>query len=104
MSYHTTQPHKREQSSTPLISVVMPTFKRPAHAAKALKALLQQDFPPTQYEIIVVDSSPDDLTENVVRELQGSARCDLQYHRLSPEFDIGPKRNHGVAHARGEIL
>ncbi len=39
------------------VSVVVPTFKRPALLAQCLEALLTQDFAPADYEVIIVDDA-----------------------------------------------
>jgi glycosyltransferase involved in cell wall biosynthesis len=40
------------------ISIVIPTFNRPALLRKCLDMLVIQDFPPSDYEIIVVSDGP----------------------------------------------
>jgi len=39
-------------------SVIIPTYGRPAFLSDALASVLAQDFPSTEYEIIVVDNAP----------------------------------------------
>ena len=45
---------------TLLVSVVVPTYRRPQLLDRCLRALLAQNFPPHAYEIIVVDDGPED--------------------------------------------
>ena len=41
-----------------LLSVIVPTYGRPTYLRDGLISLLQQGFPPEQYEIILVDNKP----------------------------------------------
>lgn len=57
---------------TPDISVVVPTYRRPAMLERCLASLLTQDYDPARYEVIVCDDGPDDATrasvERIARE------------------------------------
>lgn len=56
----------------PSVSVVIPTYKRPGLLAKCLSAVIGQDLPPEEFEIIVVDDEPSEATRRVV-ELHAAA-------------------------------
>jgi len=98
MSGATQQPVGR-----PIVSVVIPTYLRPDSVRAAVRSVLAQDLDPERYEVIVVDTSPDDANLRVVEELRVDARCALRLLRKDAE---GPaaSRNRGAADARGEIL
>jgi len=66
-------------------------------------ALFAQDLPGIEYEIIVVDSSPDDASVTVLRELASQAPCSFRWFTKSPEGP-GPSRNLGAQCARGGFL
>ena len=87
----------------PIVSVVIPTYLRPDSVRAAVRSVLAQDLDPARYEVIVVDTSPDDVNLRVVEELRADARCALRLLRKDAE---GPaaSRNRGAADARGEIL
>lgn len=87
----------------PLVSVVIPTYKRPQQVARAVRSLIDQDFPRDDYEVIVVDSSPDDETTTMIRRIADSAPCAVSVYSKRPEGP-GPSRNLGAARARGRIL
>lgn len=53
------------------VSVVVPTYKRPELLKNCLKALLNQDFPPDDYEIIVVDDAGSEKTRSQVAYVSG---------------------------------
>ncbi|MEK6346679.1 MAG: glycosyltransferase [Burkholderia sp.] len=51
------------------VSVVVPTYRRPAMLAVCLDALCHQDFPPARYEIVICDDGPDDATRACVQRV-----------------------------------
>jgi cellulose synthase/poly-beta-1,6-N-acetylglucosamine synthase-like glycosyltransferase len=53
----------------PYVSVVVPTYKRPALLRRCLLALLAQDYDPSMYEIIVTDDAACAETQQLVEEL-----------------------------------
>lgn len=90
------------------VSVVVPTFKRPAMLECCLTALLAQDFPPTEYEIIIVDDAADKKTQQQVYEhamLVQPSGYTLRYLPIKGDHH-GPAiaRNAGWRFARGEII
>ncbi|WP_062087224.1 glycosyltransferase [Caballeronia udeis] len=54
---------------TPDISVVVPTYHRPAMLERCLASLLTQDYDPARFEIIVCDDGPDDATRACVERI-----------------------------------
>lgn len=88
-------------TATPIVSVVVPTYQRTALVRKAVESLFAQDLPKHLYEIIVVDSSPDDANIRLLAELQ--ATCAMRYYRKEPEGP-GASRNLGIQQARGEFI
>jgi glycosyltransferase involved in cell wall biosynthesis len=85
-------------SQLPVCSVIIPSYRSAPIIRDCLSALLQQDIP-QPYEIIVVDSSPDD-TPALVRHYFPHVRL---IHRPQ-QTDPALARNLGAAQARGEIL
>ena len=55
------------------ISVVVPTYRRPALLGICLAALAAQDLDVTRYEVIVCDDGPDDATREAVERF--AQRC-----------------------------
>lgn len=86
-----------------LVSVIVPAYRRPEKLRAAVESLLVQDLDPAQYEVIVVDSSPDDADAQVIRELQQATDRALRFFRKDPEGP-GPSRNLGAREARGRFL
>ena len=84
------------------VSIVVPTFRRPAILRETLRALLDLDFPAAQLEVLVVDDGRDDTSAEVVAAMPpGGAR--LEYHRPEGRGAAGA-RNHGARLARNGIL
>lgn len=87
---------------TPLVSVVVPTFRRPEVLPETLASLLRQDVPTEQVEVLVVDDgSGDATTEGVARVRAEDPR--LQY-LSQPNSGVARARNEGARRARGELL
>lgn len=85
------------------VSVVIPTYKIAESVRRAVLSLFDQDLPKHEYEIIVVDSSPDDSVVRAVTELQSRAPCSLRVITKVPEGP-GPSRNLGARESRGEFI
>lgn len=85
----------------PLISVVIPTFRRPAQLASCLEALARQDYPRERSEVLVVDDGSGEPPEDVVRRFRPALDV-----RLLATGHGGPSaaRNAGAREARGRFL
>jgi GT2 family glycosyltransferase/glycosyltransferase involved in cell wall biosynthesis len=88
----------------PSISVVMPTCNRSHYLDQSLTALLNQHYPETCYEIIVVDDASTDETQALLERWR-QAQPD-RLHVLRQDRNGGPAaaRNRGVAEARGTLV
>lgn len=87
----------------PRVSVVVPAYRRAELLGLTVRSLLAQDLPATDYEIIVVDSSPDDQNLQQVLSLLPQAACRLQCLRKTAEGP-GPSRNLGAQHAQAPLV
>lgn len=81
----------------PRVSVVLAAFRSHNTVAATLTALQAQTY--RDAEVIVVDSSPDNRTADVVRRVPGVVLV-RSAERLTPH----EARNLGVRHARGSLL
>lgn len=89
------------------VSVVVPTFRRPALLERCLKALLAQDFAPAAYEILIVDDAACKETAlQVERWARRAAECGRKIFYLATTGQCGPAtaRNLGWRAAQGEII
>jgi glycosyltransferase involved in cell wall biosynthesis len=83
----------------PLVSIVLPTYKRAHLLAQAIRSVLDQTY--ANLELIVVDdSSPDDTTA-VVQSFNDPR---VRYVKNEPNLKLPRALNRGFALARGEYL
>jgi len=86
----------------PSISVVIPVYNRGALAQPTVDSALQQDLPPDEVEIIVVDDGSTDDTFSVLQSLYGeNPRVRLF---STPNGGVARARNFGLDKARGEFI
>lgn len=89
------------------ISVVVPTFRRPALLAHCLQALLAQDLAPAEYEIIIVDDATSKETRLQVESYARLvAKRGQRIYYLATSGKCGPAaaRNLGWQAAHGSII
>lgn len=79
------------------VSVVVPARNEELRIGRCVRALLAQDYPREQYEVIVVDDGSQDRTADV------AAGFGVAVLRQPPSGGAAA-RNLGVAHARGEVV
>jgi GT2 family glycosyltransferase len=82
----------------PRTSIIIPAYRSLATLAHCLTTMFEQDA--QDYEVVVVDSSPDDLSEQLIGSRFPAARYLHSRERLLPYA----ARNQGVLLASGEIL
>lgn len=84
---------------TPLVSIVLPTYKRAHVLPFAIRSVLAQTYP--NWELIVVsDNSPDD-TEAVVKSFDDPR---IRFFRNDPNLKLPRTLNRGFSLARGDYL
>lgn len=84
-------------TSTPRISVVIPTYNRAFCLGLAIDSVLQQSLP--AHEIIVVDDGSTDRTDQVMRAYAGRVRWVFQ-----PNAGVSAARNTGLGLAQGDWI
>ncbi len=83
------------------VSVIIPTFQRRNLLRRALNAVFAQDFPPSEFEVIVVIDGSQDGTLEMLRELRPSCRLRFLYQENKGQ---AAAKNAGIQLAEGEIL
>jgi hypothetical protein len=83
------------------ISIIIPTFNRPAKLKRALNSCLQQTMPP--FEVLVVDNGENPQTKPIVDALAPQAEFNLRYLR-SEKFAHRAALGTGINAATGEWL
>lgn len=89
-------------SAAALVSVVIPTFRRPDALRRALTSALAQ-VDTGAFEVVVVDNDPNRSAEAVVRALQAGASVPVIYAH-APIPGVANARNAGVAASRGDFI
>ena len=90
-------------TSTPLISIIIPTYNRAHLIGETLDSILVQTYP--NWECIVVDDGSTDTTADVMREyIKKDNR--FQYHQRPINKIKGPNscRNYGFEMSNGEYI
>lgn len=83
-----------------LVSVIIPTYKRPESVLRLLRSLSRQTLPPDQFEVIVVDDGSRYDPALVTGE---SFPFPLHYMRQANQ-GATIARNNGVEQSKGEVL
>ena len=84
--------------NTPLVSIIIPTFNRPAFLAATLASVTGQDYPAK--EIIVVDDGSTTDVETTVDDCKKYGAHYLRQENRGPSAAY----NHGAARSNGELL
>src|SRR6266545_3828623 len=87
-----------------MISLIIPTYNRAALLERALESAVNLDYPPTRYEIVIVDNGSTDATPAVVQNVRdNSAEHNVGYVR-EERLGLHNARHAGVWAAKGDIL
>jgi GT2 family glycosyltransferase len=86
------------------VSVVMPTYRRPALLERCLQALVHQDFAARDYEVIVADDAASEMTRGQVERWAEHSRPHVRYVPVTRANGPAAARNVGWRAARGEII
>jgi glycosyltransferase involved in cell wall biosynthesis len=86
------------------ISVIIPTYKRPALLMECIKALARQTFDKAAFEVIVVSDGPDRITQKLVTSWKHTGLLDIEYIPLDRKKGPAAARNTGWKIASGELI
>jgi len=87
------------------VSIVIPTYNRANDLKEAMDSILAQTVTPK--EVIIVDDSDNDETENLVRQMMDdfknkTIRLEYIYNEIEKSLTIA--RNIGAEHSKGDIV
>jgi glycosyltransferase involved in cell wall biosynthesis len=91
----------------PDVSVVVPTYRRPAMLDACLAALCRQDLSASRYEILVCDDGPDDATQTCVERVaiaQAARGLSVRYLPVTRTQGPAGARNAGWREARAPLI
>jgi len=86
----------------PYVSIVMVVRNEERWLESKLRNLLQLDYPPARYQIVLVSDGSTDRTEKVLREYGADPRVQAVMNQLSRGKASG--LNDGIAVASGEVV
>ena len=87
---------------SPFVTIILPIRNEANYIERCLETILQQDYPPEQIEILVVDGFSTDDTRRIVQQI---AQCQPRIRLLDNAKGIVPTAmNIGLKEARGEII
>lgn len=81
----------------PLLSIIIPALNEQTTLPACLTSLLAQDYPPSKYEIIVVDNASTDNTAQVAKAFAVKVVSE-------PIRSVVHARRTGVLHSQGKII
>ena len=85
----------------PLISIIIPTYDRPAQLKTCLESIACLDYPADRFEVIVVDDGSHTPLEEVVSPFRGKIELTLL---SQPNSGPALARNSGAMRAKGKLL
>lgn len=88
-----------------LVSVIIPTYKRPQMLGRAIDSVLSQNY--ENLEVVVVDDNTDDdefrlETIRFMAKYASDSRVKYIKHRINQNGSSA--RNSGILHAKGEYI
>lgn len=86
-------------TQNPLVSIVLPTYKRAHLLPDAIRNILDQAY--TNFELIIVDDNSPDNTQEVVASFTDPR---LRYVRNEPNLKLPRALNRGFSLAQGEFV
>lgn len=85
------------------ISIVICTYNRPKLLMSTLQSVINLDFDPSRFEIIIVDNGNNDQTKDVFASINHHERCHMSYAR-EDKLGLSHARNKGVSLAKGGLV
>jgi glycosyltransferase involved in cell wall biosynthesis len=86
------------------ISVIIPTYKRPALLLECLRCLEEQTISPEQFEIIVVSDGYDEVTAASISSYLIKSRLIITYMHTDGKKGPAAARNLGWQHAHAKLI
>jgi glucosyl-dolichyl phosphate glucuronosyltransferase len=84
------------------VTVAIPTHNRAEFLRQTLAGIARQDFPRTEFEVLVIDNNSRDNTRGVVEAFAGEKPAPRYFLETSQGLDHA--RNRAIAEASGEII
>jgi cellulose synthase/poly-beta-1,6-N-acetylglucosamine synthase-like glycosyltransferase len=91
-----------EADALPMVSIIVPTYNRAHFIERSFLSLVQQNYPTSRYEIIVIDDGSSDNTTDILNRFSR----EYDNFRFIGQSNKGPAtaRNSGLHEATGEFI
>ena len=89
---------KKQQKSTPFVSICTPTFNRRPFIPYMIKCFEHQKYPKNRMEWIIIDDGTDKI-EDLVKDIP-----QVKYFKYDEKMPLGKKRNIMHEKSKGEII
>src|SRR5687768_13295937 len=86
------------------ISVIICSYNREKYIRSALESMVAQEYPASDFEVLVVDNNSSDNTEAVCRSFIAEHPGHHLYYFLEKKQGASFARNTGAEIAKGELL
>ena len=103
-SSDSTEKPLKGEPKRPYLSIITPTLNRAKFLKWAINSFVAQDFPPGQFEIIVVDNGSTDATRQEVEAIIAAGQSHAIRYVYEPEPGLLSGRHRGAQEAKGDIL
>ena len=87
-----------------MVSIIICTYNREKYIRPLLESLAKNDYPTTDYEIVLVDNNCTDNTRGVCEEFTVSHPEVVLRYVMESEQGLSAARNKGIKEAKGEII
>jgi len=86
-------------SQTPLVSIIMPTYNHGAYIIEAIDSVLRQSY--RNSELVIIDNYSQDNTEKIVNSYSDHR---IKYFKFRNHGIIASSRNVGINHSTGQYI
>ena len=87
-----------------MISIIICTYNREKYIRPLLESIAKNDYPTTDYEIVLVDNNCTDNTHGVCEQFAAAHKEVAFCYVIEPEQGLSAARNKGIKEAKGDII
>ena len=87
-----------------MISIIICTYNREKYIRPLLESIAKNDYPTTDYEIVLVDNNCTDNTRGVYEQFATANPMVTLRYVVEPEQGLSAARNRGIKEAKGDII
>jgi glycosyltransferase involved in cell wall biosynthesis len=86
------------------LSVIFCTYNRDRYIYKAIKSVVDQNYPRNNFEILIINNNSTDRTEKISNQaILDFTETDIK-HYIEPQQGLSYARNRGIEESQGEIV